>query len=738
MASEVPDSYPVHQITYRWHPQRDMYPAASSMSPESTRVWGQRIVPWVRHPTVDVPTDSVRYEIFPNGKAALAWRGREQQSAEVPDGRVPVSRVLCGPAAVLAPEVAAAVCHVGVAKIIGPLPGTTHGDSLLPVIDAATLTRLPLEMAETLDEAAAREFGLVHVVAAALDDRDTPLAMELPEQLIARSPWGGSQALLLWGLWRIIWPLIGRDGRRNWSFSTFELPLGATDPSTLPAIVFRPAQISEAPASTRREIRVRPYSTTSKAAEALHEDLAKILVAVYRDQGGDALRRRIVACADDNPSAHDRIQAVAGMLTASQPVQAVIKDESPPAPVEKPARTAVDDVAESNITVPSASIVSDAAGRDSVAAPADTPTVIELAVSLGGTPGTLNVEVVFSPAGEASAVATLDVDGLLAQREQLQWAVLASGAASRRVLPETERPVREIGKILFDALLGAGEVYGQYRAAAALAAARERRLRVVLRINAPALAALPWEAMYDEDAAAYVCRKDELVRHVGVASAPLPLQVRPPLRILGIVSSPRGLPMLDVQQERDHLARALARPISQGLIEIHWTLQATWANLHDILLEGPWHVIHYIGHGDWDPVQDGGVLSLVADDGRVHNVAAHHLIDLLRQASPMPRLVILNSCAGAQGSVTDLFSATATALVQGGISAVTAMQYAISDNSAAAFARGFYTAVAHGRGVDDAVTSGRVAILGTNDYTLEWLTPVLYLRGRDAQLFRYS
>jgi hypothetical protein len=63
------------------------------------------------------------------------------------------------------------------------------------------------------------------------------------------------------------------------------------------------------------------------------------------------------------------------------------------------------------------------------------------------------------------------------------------------------------------------------------------------------------------------------------------------------------------------------------------------------------------------------------------------------------------------------------------------MQYEISDPAAVAFARGFYTAIAHGRGVDEALSSGRVSILGTSDTTLEWLTPVLYLRGRETSLF---
>ena len=345
------------------------------------------------------------------------------------------------------------------------------------------------------------------------------------------------------------------------------------------------------------------------------------------------------------------------------------------------------------------------------------------------------VEVVASPAGEASATVELDADALLARRGLLQQAVLASAVPSRRVLPETEQPVREVGEVLFAGLLGTGEVAGRYRAAAAVAAERGEGLRVVLRIDTPALAGLPWEAMYDQAAGAYVCRQDQLVRHVPVASVPAPLRVRPPLRILGVVSSPRGLPALDVDKEQDQLARALARPAGQGLAELHWAPSATWADLQDLLLDGEWHVLHFIGHGDFDPGRDEGVLALAREDGRADLVAAHRLVDLLRQARPMPRLVVLNSCSGAAAGASDLFSGTAAALVRGGVSAVAAMQYEISDPAAVAFARGFYAAIARGRGVDDAVSSGRVAILGLSDRTLEWVTPVLYLRGHDTRLF---
>src|SRR5689334_13715016 len=126
------------------------------------------------------------------------------------------------------------------------------------------------------------------------------------------------------------------------------------------------------------------------------------------------------------------------------------------------------------------------------------PSVFEVAIGPGGAPGMFRVEVVASPAGEAAATVKLDADALLAQRGRLQQAVLASALTSRRLLPETEQPVREVGQVLFAGLLGAGEVAGRYRATAAVAAVLGVGLRVVLRIDTPAPAGLPWETMFDQ------------------------------------------------------------------------------------------------------------------------------------------------------------------------------------------------------------------------------------------------
>jgi WD40 repeat protein len=361
--------------------------------------------------------------------------------------------------------------------------------------------------------------------------------------------------------------------------------------------------------------------------------------------------------------------------------------------------------------------------------------VIEVEIGPGVTAGTFTVQVISSAAGEATETVRLNVEDVLTRRPHLQQALLASSVRSRRVAPEQERMVREVGKTLFTALLGRGEVAGCYRAGAALAEAEGEGLRVMLRIEDPILAGLPWEAMYDPGVGEYVCRREQLVRRIPVARVPAALAVNPPLRVLGIISSPRGLPPLDVEKEEDQLARALEPLIRAGRVELQWSPEATWSSLQDLLLAESWHVVHFIGHGDFDAGQDTGVLALVGEDGRANMVEANQVVDLLRQARPMPRLVVLNSCSGGAMGELDLFSGTASALVRGGVTAVAAMQFEITDAAAIAFSRGFYGAIARGRGVDEAVSSGRTAIIGLGSRTMEWVTPVLYLRGTQTELF---
>ena len=361
--------------------------------------------------------------------------------------------------------------------------------------------------------------------------------------------------------------------------------------------------------------------------------------------------------------------------------------------------------------------------------------VMELEIGPGPDPGSYVARVLRSVGGgEPTETITLDLDDLLSRRPYLEASVLSSSVSARRVMSDTEAALQDVGRRLFESTF-TGSIATAYRTSKAVASERGTSVQIALRLTAPGLAALPWEALYDAETQTYLCRKEPLVRNVPAPHAPTALAVASPLRVLAMVSSPRGLPALDVDAERERLEVALKPQLDAGRVELHWLEDVSWEGVHRMLLESEWHVLHFIGHGTYDVETDEGVLAFVGRDGRADYVTASTLSDLLDEAEPTPRLVVLNSCQSAAGGTTDLFSGTAAALAHSGIRAVAAMQFSISDTAALAFARGFYTALAHGRGIDEAVRSGRIGILGIVRGTLEWVTPVLYLRGADAHLF---
>lgn len=361
--------------------------------------------------------------------------------------------------------------------------------------------------------------------------------------------------------------------------------------------------------------------------------------------------------------------------------------------------------------------------------------IIELDIESGPRPGTYEVRVARSLGGaQPSVVVELDVDDILTRRPGLESSILASAVRTRRVLSEEEGVVRSVGLLLFERIF-TGAVGETYRMSRAVAAERGHDLQVRVRTDAAELAALPWETLFDPELGTYVCRRDPLVRVVPAGHSREPLAVTPPLQILAMVSAPANLDPIDVAGERDRLEDALAEQLKSGHVEIEWLQDVSWRGLHGALLSGRWHVLHFVGHGGYDDAREEGLLAFVGRDGRAEYVDASSLSDLLDEAEPTPRLVVLNSCRSAAGGSSDLFSSVAAALVRNGIDAVVAMQFSISDAAAIEFSNGFYAALAHGRGIDAAARSGRIGILGLSRGTLEWVTPVLYLRGDESRLF---
>ena len=146
-----------------------------------------------------------------------------------------------------------------------------------------------------------------------------------------------------------------------------------------------------------------------------------------------------------------------------------------------------------------------------------------------------------------------------------------------------------------------------------------------MRLSDARLASLPWEAMYDTRNDEYVCRNEPLVRYVAATSVPIPLAIKPPLRILGVVSSPSDMPALAVDDEKARLSDALAGLMTGGLVYLEWVDRPDWDSLHAKLRDETWHVVHFIGHGGYDDSAQEGMIALVDADGRSHMVDADQL-----------------------------------------------------------------------------------------------------------------
>jgi len=358
------------------------------------------------------------------------------------------------------------------------------------------------------------------------------------------------------------------------------------------------------------------------------------------------------------------------------------------------------------------------------------------------------VHVLRSPAGETNATMTFpfDASALQSQLQGVEIAILRSATTRRDIV--TEEPhagdaaeehhagVSEFGKGLFEALM-ADTIREAFRRSQDRARAAGKGLRLRLRIEAPELAALPWEYLYDASEGDYVCLSADtpLVRYLEFDRPPEPIVVKPPLSILGMISSPSDRAPLDVAREKQRVETATQGLCDASLIKLTWLEGSTWRDLQKAMRKGPYHVFHFVGHGGFDAASDEGVIALTDDEGKMELLSATQLGRLLADHQSL-RMVVLNSCLGAKASSTDIFSSTASILVRRGVSAVVAMQYEISDRAAVEFARSLYEALADGMPVDACVAEARKAISLSSSNTVEWGTPVLHMRSPDGALFQ--
>lgn len=313
------------------------------------------------------------------------------------------------------------------------------------------------------------------------------------------------------------------------------------------------------------------------------------------------------------------------------------------------------------------------------------------------------------------------------------------GEVSRRLVPAAApaatTDLREVGARLNDAVF-TGDAGVRFAESLALARGEGKFLRTRLHLQeAPDLASLPWEYLYSGklDRFLNLWNWTPVVRYLDSPVPWTPVEVTNPLRVLVMVSSPTGVPVLDVDREVELLRATTADLVAAGLLELVVLDRATLPALHHEVYER-FNVFHFIGHGEFLG-DEGGRLVLEAEDGSPDLVDGTRLGTLLQDAPGM-QLAVLNACEGARTSGRNPFAGVAQTLVRQGVPAVVAMQDEISDRAALVFAHEFYFALGRGRAVDTAMSESRKAIF-LSDRSAEWGTPVL-LRSGAAQPFTFT
>ena len=243
---------------------------------------------------------------------------------------------------------------------------------------------------------------------------------------------------------------------------------------------------------------------------------------------------------------------------------------------------------------------------------------------------------------------------------------------------------------------------------------------------------LPWDFLRSERNFLAVDPSNPVVRYIKSAACQR-VSVEHPLQLLVVIASPADFEPLDADAEKERIKTSLAPLLANGQVNISYIEGPdTWSRLQDQLLQEQTHMLHFIGHGNFD--EQGSKLVMEDECG---NSDLRESEDLAVLALDRPlQLVVLNSCFGAKRDDTQKFSSVAASMVRSGVPAVIAMRTEISDDAARAIAQTFYTALALNMPVDAALTEARRKIFRSD--SLEWATPILYMQVPDGQLFRFG
>ena len=278
---------------------------------------------------------------------------------------------------------------------------------------------------------------------------------------------------------------------------------------------------------------------------------------------------------------------------------------------------------------------------------------------------------------------------------------------------------------------------------------RGELLRLRLGLKGDELLALPWEVMNDGDRASkgaifQVATGANIMFSRYQAGVLMSLRTQDrmlsngqPLRMLVVTSAPDDQEQMALRREVEYLQQELRGTMFQTTenppdLELTLLDQPDRTQLTQALEQGRYQILHYAGHSNLS--DRGGDLHLVnRETGLTESLSGRDLAGLL--VNNGVRLVVLNSCHGAQQSSDDGTAANhnlAEAIVQRGVPAVLAMVERIPDNVALTLTQLFYRNIRQGYAIDLSLSRARQGLMVAHGSDhLYWALPVLYLHPED-------
>ncbi|SPF34268.1 TPR domain protein [Candidatus Sulfopaludibacter sp. SbA4] len=257
------------------------------------------------------------------------------------------------------------------------------------------------------------------------------------------------------------------------------------------------------------------------------------------------------------------------------------------------------------------------------------------------------------------------------------------------------------------------------------------------------LLSLPWELIHDGKGFLFQGKRGVRVRRSLPNRKPQPaVATEPPIRVLLVSPRPEDAGYIDHRVSARPLVEALSK--LGELVDFHILVPPTFQALEQELQRQTYHVVHFDGHGVYDPRKVLGALCFEdpSDCKKTDLVTADKIAGVVRDHR-VP-LFFLDACQTAAAR-EDPTNSVAGKLLESGVASIVAMSHSVLVETARRFVAKFYEELMGGKRVGQAMLAGQQILKSDNfrgkvfnlELRLEdWFVPVLFQEEQDAQLIR--